>query len=243
MKSSEGAATQTEQDRDYAHEELLEKAWAYAREELFGKAHEAFTRALRLAPTSSEALYGQALCLRKLDKKDEAQSKLEDLRELDPGYARFLVKEALLYIDKEQYHNAIEPFVEAYDKAGEAKDNALRMIVSLRSQLPFQEVERVIEAALRYFPGDPGIRSEYGWLHYTHEQYDEAIEKFDEVLQDKKYELKANKYKDHESALQGKIASLRLQRQFQKAYDLLQDPIELLPDQLRYSKRTWLASF
>ncbi|HEX5885660.1 MAG TPA: tetratricopeptide repeat protein [Pyrinomonadaceae bacterium] len=247
MKTINAAATQVKRDVNRTRDELLEKAWVVLGQDLFSEALEAFTSALGPDPVNSkdatcaEALYGQALCLRKLHKPDEARKRLEVLAMIEPGYSRFFVKEALLYIDKERYDEAIEQFSGAEDS--EARNMLRQLIVSLRTLRP-SVIENVIEAALKVFPGDPGIRSEYGWLRYLDEHYDEAIEKFDDVLGDEKYEdLKAKTFRGYESAIQGKIASLRRKRQFTQARALLEDPLVLLPTHYGIqSELGWLYS-
>jgi len=231
--------TQAEPDPQDLFKELehvLAQAWDYIRHDQFDKAYETFTKAFELVPQSAEdlaerraeALYGQALCLRKLGKPDEAGKKLEDVCVLINSHIPFLVKEVLLYIDKEQYDKAVEPFA---PENGSDVAMLREVLRSIRVQRRSEYIEKVLGAALKLFPHDPGIRSEYGWLKYVEEKYDEALDEFNKVLADKNYEsLKADKFKGYESALQGKIASLRLKRQYQKAHDLLKDATLALPD-------------
>lgn len=231
--------TQAEQGHQHVLEELeqvLAQAWDCVRHDQFEKAYETFGTAFNLATPSpkdlthrrAEALYGQALGLRKLGRRDEARKKLDDVREITPNYAPFLVKEALLYIDKEQHKKAVERFAE---ENGSTVEMLRGMLSSIRDQRPREDIEKVLAAALELFPGDPGIRSEYGWLKFGKEEYDQALEKFDQVLSDKsEASLKAEKYKGYESALQGKIASLRLKRHYEQAHKLLSDTTVIPPD-------------
>lgn len=263
MSGALTGSIETKQDGDNSIEELFEQAWGYVEKELFEPANEAFTKALQRVPANSEAIYGQALYLRKTGKMDEARRKLEDLSAIDPGYTQFLVKEAKSYLPRQHlaetdYYKVIKPFVEvngivqdirddrefrvANGIVAEVREAFVHMIAFLREGRELTEIEPLLDVASGYWPDDAGIRSEYGWLYYFDEKYEQAIEKFDEVLRNNMHgDLKANKYKDLEGAIQGKAASLRLLRKFQKAYEFLEDPIQVLPDHYGIqSELAWL---
>ena len=126
-----------------------------------------------------------------------------------------LGERAQSYIDQGLYQEAIEIFDVANVSVLES------MISSIRLKLPFEVVHTIIGIALEAYPKNASIRSEFGWLYYSNEQYNEAIEVFDKVLRTDQ---------NYAPALQGRIASLRLLRRFPEAHKLLHSVAKRFPE-------------
>lgn len=129
-------------------------------------------------------------------------------------------------VDQGRYQDAVELF----------EVNPLSrlesILTSLRSKLTFVRAKELIETAAKTYPKSPGIQSELGWLYYSNEQYDDALNVFNQSLL-----IQA----DHGSALQGKIATLRLLRRFQDANKMLLETADSFPDHLGIqSERGWV---
>src|SRR5262249_32026296 len=86
----------------------------------------------------------------------------------------------------------------------------------LRGQRRFLEAEKVIGQAESIFPVSLRIRIERGWLLFHQKRYSEALDEFEEVL-------KVDN--GNESALQGRIASLRMRGCFLEADASLKDAL------------------
>src|SRR4051794_23867049 len=177
---------------------------------------EALSNIRKSNSNSLEALYDRASELKKEHDFGEAQKVLDDALKQYPDDSKLLVEQALLYVDQNQHDKALEIYVKRNDSGG-----LLQLIKLLRSQPAFSGDEAKLAEALGDFRHDPVIRGEFGWIFYEHGQYKTAIQIFDEVLQN---------YEHNGIALQGKLASLRLQRRFKEAKKLHREVAEHFPD-------------
>jgi tetratricopeptide (TPR) repeat protein len=204
---------------------LTEQGNNFLNEKRFDEAIESFNDAISLDPANSEAHLGRVSCLRVQGKLNEAQHALKDAHEQGLGGRRFRNEEARLYVDQGKYDDAVGIFDLDH------KEALVSMIKSLRPEHSTQEVEKTIDAALRLY-NDAVIRSKFGWSYYYDGQYAKAVKYFDEALQIDR---------GCESAVQGIIGSLRLERYYERAKEQVQQAIKRFPNNLGIrSELGWL---
>jgi tetratricopeptide (TPR) repeat protein len=183
----------------------------------FEGALEAANRALELESTDEDALYLRVFSLRRLRRYPDAEAALTTALGQYPKAARLLNQRGFLHYDQEQYEQAIQVFEQVL--ALEPKNtHALRgRITSLRQLRQSEAAEKAIADALGKLPGNVAILNERAWLHYDQEQYEQAIQVFEQML--------ALEPKNAD-ALRGRISSLRQLRQFDVAAVQLQQALE-----------------
>src|SRR5207248_1868398 len=85
-------------------------------------------------------------------------------------------------------------------------------IACLRGLRKWDEADATLQRALALHPAALGTLDERGWWYFDQKHYQEAVTAFDRVLKIQP---------DDGGALQGKISSLRLLRQFPQAHALI----------------------
>lgn len=214
---------------------LDERGWIDFYQHQFEGAIQAFDRALAIDPQDAGALQGEIASFRSLRQFDRAQALLDEALAAHPAHAGILAEQVWMRFDQQQYERAIE----ALDRALEASpyDTTLLQgkIAACRLARRFEEAQAAAQQALAHHPESPGIVSESGWLYFAQNQYDRAVEVFDRALElDPRYS----------AALQGKIAALRLSRQFEPAHEWVAKGLERLANRSEIvailSERGWL---
>jgi len=207
-----------------------ELGWLYYLNELYTEALGVFEQALETDQNYGPAIHGKIASLRVLRRFPDALKMLDLVAKRFPEHVGIQSEFGWLYFDQKLYDKGLKIFEEVYEKGDRS---ALKWIIScVRAQRRFPEAEEWILKALRVLPNDVEILNEKGWFHFDQKQYVRALDAFNEALGIDDH---------HEFALQGKIASLRRNRQFQEAQDTLRVASALHPRSTGIlSERGWL---
>jgi tetratricopeptide (TPR) repeat protein len=212
---------------------LEKRGWQFLCQEQYDKAAEVFDEIFKKEANNLAAFQGKIASLRK--KRDfaganELLAKALSAHPKDPG---ILSERAWLFVEQQKYDEAISAFDEVLKVKRSDEGIFLWKISLLRSQRHFEEAKKLIEEAGDIFPGSRRIRNELGWLHFYQLNYDEAIESFEEILQQDP---------NDESALQGQIASFRMKGQYGEATKLANKALSRTSKNPGiYSERGWIS--
>ena len=218
--------------KDYSKNASIrsELGWLYYSNEQYTEAIGAFDQALETDQNYAPAIQGKTASLRLLRRFRDAQKVLDRVAEGFPEHFGIQSELGWLYFDQKLYDEGLRIFEEVYKKGD---SSALKWIVSCaRAQRRFPEAEKWILEALQVLPNDVEILNEKGWFHFDQKHYIRALDAFNEAL---------GIDNQHEFALQGKISSLRRNRQFQEAQETLRVASTLHPRSAGIlSERGWL---
>jgi tetratricopeptide (TPR) repeat protein len=209
-----------------------QEGWDALKAENFAKAIQAFDEVFRLDPKNVAAYQGTTAALRKQGKLAEAESLLAAARADHPKHPGILAERAWLSLARKDYDQAIQAFDARLEEPPDDESLLRWRICLLRACGRLAEAERRVEQAESSFPDNLLIRSEHGWLRFSQKKYDKAIAIFQEILA---------KTPDHDSALQGRVASLRMKGCFKEAARQADDAVSRCPKSPGlYSERAWL---
>lgn len=208
-----------------------ELGWLYYFDGQYDKAVKYFDEVLQTNEDCDSAVQGSIGSLRLLRQYEKAKEQLQQAIKRFPDFHSGIRSElGWLYFDQKLYGEAFKVFKEVYEKGD---TNALVPIIScLRSQRDHTEASKWIQKADGGGRKPIEITAEEGWLRFDQKQYAEAIDTFNEAL---------NIDSHHAFALQGKIASLRLQDRFQEAGELIDLAVKWHPQNTGIlCERGWL---
>ena len=205
--------------------------WHYDQER-YKEAAAAFDEVLQVDPKNEDALQGKISSLRILKNYDEAGQEIEQALRLLPDSVAIRNERGRWHGSQERYKEAAAAFDEVLRIDPKNEDALQRKIKSLRLLEDYNEAGQEIERALRLLPDSVAIRNEHGRWHYEQKRCREAAAAFEEVLQiDPK----------NEDALQGKIASLRVLKNYDEAGREIERALRLFPDSvaIRNQRGRW----
>lgn len=180
----------------------------------YSQAADVFGRAAEIEGISQESLQEiltqRIQSLRLAGLLEEAYAAVAGALQRLPGNKAVIGERAWLSCERKEYDAAVADFVEA------GEEDALKArIISLRGKPKYEERSRLIEAALTKSEQDLQLWVERGWLYFENQrQFENALNTFDHALRIDP---------DHEDALEGKCAMLRMQRKFPEAQAAIQE--------------------
>lgn len=209
------------------------QGWQFLNQKQYDKAVEVFDEIFKKEADNVAAFQGKIASLRKKRDFAAANELLAKALNAHPKHPGILSERAWLFLEQNKYDDAISSFEEVL-QVSRSDEGLFRWTISLlRSQRHFQEADKLIEEASHIFPGNLRIRNERGWLHFYQMQYDEAIETFEQILEEDP---------NDESALQGQIASLRMKGHYAEATKLADKALSRLTKSPGiYSERGWIS--
>jgi tetratricopeptide (TPR) repeat protein len=191
--------------------ELERAAWEAFGQGLWAEALARFHEALQIDSASEGALQGAIAALRKERKFDKASAFLAQALLKRPTSRGILSERVWLEVDQRNYAAAADALDEVLRHPGPAaaQDNTAELLAwkasLLRTTDRFEEASAVIRQALQSFPHSIELLIQLAWLQFYQNRLTEAADTFAQVLKTDP---------ENEAALQGKIATLRLQGQF-----------------------------
>ena len=108
-------------------------------------------------------------------------------------------------MEQRRVHDAIDAFGAVLRRTQKDESLFRWRITLLRGQQRLDEAEKAIEEAKKAFPQSKLLLVERGWLLFYQNQFQEAADTFSDLLK---------LDKNNQEALQGRIASLKLQGQY-----------------------------
>ena len=179
--------------------------WQLLQEKHWGDAALVFGQLLEINRANEGALQGTIACLRKQGSFSEARSRLREALQLHPDSIGILCERAWLDVEQRRYDDAIDAFGAVLRRTQKDESLFRWRITLLRGQQRLDEAEKAIEEAKKAFPQSKLLLVERGWLLFYQNQFQEAADTFSDLLK---------LDKNNQEALQGRIASLRLQGQY-----------------------------
>jgi tetratricopeptide (TPR) repeat protein len=207
-----------------------ELGWLRYSDERYDEALVVFDQILTKRPDHAPALQGKIASLRLLRRFQEAGKLLQDNIKNFPNHLGIQSELGWLLFDQNRYDKAAQVFIKVYEKGD---SSVLIWIIScFRSQRCFQEAQIWIRKAFQLKPDDVEILNEEGCLCFDQKQYENALNKFEDALRIDP---------QHEFALSGKIASLRLLRRYEEAEASLERALNSHPKSSGIlNERGWL---
>lgn len=197
-------------------EELERQGWALVSERQYDAAVARFKTVFARDPKSVAAYQGTIAALRKQQRYKEAETLLAKASAVHPEAAGILAERAWLHVEQNQKAEAIGAFEAAIERMPNDEGLYLWRIYLLRELGKFDACRDAIRAARGVFPSSARLQSEEGWLHFAQHEYHAALEAFSDVLKH---------HPADESALQGRIASLRLLGRYEEARRVADDAL------------------
>jgi tetratricopeptide (TPR) repeat protein len=211
---------------------LEAKGWALLDQNKYDEAIDLFGKIFDRQTDNIAAFQGTIAALRKKRDFSAASTLLAKALGHHPAQVGILSERAWLLLEQKEYDAAIAAF-DAVLKVAPRNQDVLLWKISLLGRLRrFDDAAQWMSVAEKMFPHHRRVCNERGWLHFHQLQQDEAIVVFESVLQE---------YPHDESALQGKIASLRTTARYAEAAELADAALRDLPDSPGiYSERGWI---
>jgi tetratricopeptide (TPR) repeat protein len=214
-------------------QELCEQGAHEARANRLESAETLFSRALDLDPDHEGALYGKAFCLRVSGHHAEAEAVLTQGLARHPGNEDMLAELGVLHFELAEYAEAVAAFQQLVDADPDDVVAATWKVRSLRAARRFEDAEAELGRALHSLSESVDLQMERGLLFIDLDRYPEATAAFDRVL-----ELDES----HGEALVWKIESLRLDRRYESAEQLIRDALAEEPANVELLlQHGWLA--
>jgi len=211
---------------------LERSGWEYLKDGYFDKALEVFSEIYLIDPKNVAAIQGRIACYRKKCDFKTALTLLEEALVIYPDEPGILSEKAWYYLERNEYDQAIKAFNELLKAKKDDPGIFLWQLYLLRRQRNYSEALHLLKEAIALFPGNLSITIEKGWIAFYQSQFEESIQIFNYV---------AEQEPSNESAFQGKIASLRMQRSHSEALDLSNKAtIQFKKSPGIYSERGWI---
>jgi tetratricopeptide (TPR) repeat protein len=195
---------------------IEEKGWKYFKQGQYDQSIKIWNELFHEEAHNIAAFQGNIACLRKKHNFTGAKQLLDKALVLHPSHLGILCEGAWLNVDQNQYDAAIGSFDAILKIDHNNEDILVWKIFLLRDKRRFIEARSLINEASDLFPGSLKIRCELGWLHFYERKYPQAIEQFEAILK-----IDAL----NESAIQGKIATLRSLGRFAEGIQLAESAL------------------
>jgi len=159
----------------------------YLVQKVYGKAIEAFKRAIDLAPSSMKPYTNLARTYSAQGKTDEAIKQIEDRFKESPEAIHLAFLLGLLYEIKNERQKAIA----SYRQVVEEKPGFILAVNNLAFLIAEEggtgkEMDEALELALKAtnrFPDEPHIVDTLGWVYYRRGEYEKAYGQFQKLLE------------------------------------------------------------
>jgi tetratricopeptide (TPR) repeat protein len=205
---SEHAATTPHPDL----KQLEARGWALLEQKKYDAAIKAFDRVFKQQADNIAAFQGKIAALRKKRDFAAAGALLDKALAAHPEHPGILSERAWLFVEQKKYEDAIAAFDGVLKLHPRDENMLLWKIALLRNLRRFDDAAQSISNAEKLFPHSLRLCNERAWLHFHQLQQDQAIAIFDRVLEQHPHD---------DSALQGKIASLRTMARYAEATELV----------------------
>ena len=208
-------------DRPGNSPEMLNQCgWFYFEQKQYDKAIQTFEQILRDVPNDEEAWVGKIVSLRQQTDFPEAAQAIQEALTRLPQNVRILNQQGYLYADQQHHEAALKVFVQVLSIDPINVDAFDSKIKALRSQGKWDEVNKALKEMCDRPGNSPEMLNQCGLLYSSQQQYDKAIQVYEQILKN---------FPNDEEAWVGKIVSLRWQSDFDKAAQAIQDAHERLP--------------
>jgi tetratricopeptide (TPR) repeat protein len=218
-----------------AHPDLKQleaEGWQLLEQKKYDAAIELFDRIFKLQADNLAAFQGEIAALRKKRDFVAASALLAKALVHHRAELGILSERAWIFYEQKKYDDALAAFDELLKLHPRAEDIWLSKIALLRNRRRFDEAGQAISSAEKLFPASLRLRNERGWLHFHQLQQDQALAMFNLVLEQDPHDA---------SALQGKIASLRMLARYAEAAELAAAALRDLSNSPGiYSERGWI---
>ena len=212
---------------------LEDKGWHFLNQKQYDKAVEAFDEIFKKEEANVAAFQGKIAALRKKRDFAAANELLAKALSVHSKHPGILSERAWLFVEQQKYDEAISAFYEVLKVKRSDEDIFLWTIALLRNQRRFEEADKLLKEASQLFLGSLRLRNERGWLHFYQMQYDDAIETFEQILEEDP---------NNESALQGQIASLRKKGYYAEAIKVANKALNHPTKRSGiYGERAWIS--
>lgn len=191
---------------------LEQEGWGSFNARHYDLAIERFDEVLGREPSSEGAHQGRVAALRKKRRFTEASEALDKGLAFHPRSIGLLSERAWLQYEQGRYPEAIQAFDEVLKVDPESDDKIVWKTSLLRALHRYEEAEITLRQARDRMPESVALQTELGWLYFDQRKYEDAADVFIAVLA---------RSKNHELALQGRIASARMTGRVGEAQRLL----------------------
>ena len=196
---------------------LNQRGYLYADQQQYEAALKAFEQGLSIDPINVDAFNGKIKTLRSQGKWDEANQALEKMCDRSGNSPEMLNQCGDLYFNQQQYDKAIEAFEKTLKDVPNDEYAWVGKITALRWQSDFDKAEQAIQEALTQLPRNVNIRNQQAYLYADQQQYEKAIQVFDQTLND---------FSGNEYTWRGKINYLQRMYRFNEAEETAQKALE-----------------
>jgi tetratricopeptide (TPR) repeat protein len=211
---------------------LEAKGWDFLAKEDYDAALTAFARVFQIDPSNVAAFQGTVAVYRKRRDFARAEGLLAKALRLHPDEPGLLAERFWLELARRRYDEALAALDAVLNVYKTDEGLYLWKTSLLRGRRRFDEAEKVIEETRRLFPDSVRARAEHGWLLFSQKRYDESLDAFEGVLRSEAR---------HESALQGRVASLRMKGCYLEARARAKEALKELPESPGlWSESAWL---
>jgi tetratricopeptide (TPR) repeat protein len=198
---------------------LEDRGWELLNDRKWREATAEFDKLLALDRSDEGGLQGRIACHRLLNEYEEANELIVEALKKHPKSVGILCERAWLDYDQKKYDAVIKDF-DAVLRIHKKDPELFSWKISLlRAEHRFEEAERELNEALKLFRNNYSLMIELGWLRFYQNRFEEAAVVFEDILKI---------HADNEIALQGKIACLRMRRDFAAAKSQAEQATERL---------------
>ena len=184
-------------------------------------------------PDNFEVRMGMIVALRKMQKFKDAEALVQESLDLNPNNTDILKERGRIYLDQENFDGSLETYNEVL-KAKNDDEIALQgKIASLRGLKKYDEAENLADKGLKRHPNSTLILNERAWIYFNRKKYNDALRCFNKVLEIRE---------DDQTAIQGKIASLRKNQNYTESEELIAKALDKYPNNPAIAgERAWIC--
>lgn len=212
---------------------VVERAWFAQHRRDWDGAVQRWDEVRRRFPGQIAAYQGGSQALRETGRLEEAEALLAAGIDLFPGDAGLWIDHAALASRRRDWAEAARRWQAVRMRFPDHSASYTGAAQALREERRFEEADAILAEALRRFPRDPGVRSEYGWLAQLAGNLPEAQRRWQEMRE---------RHPEHSVGYTAGAVVLRDQRRFGEAAALLIESIERFPNERApLFEHAWLA--
>ncbi|VVJ22868.1 Uncharacterised protein [Amycolatopsis camponoti] len=186
------------------------------------KALSCFTRAVELDPGDPRHHEWRVTALRRLNRYEEAQTRVAEAIEEFPAFPKLRVEKAMLASDLKRYDDALTAIGEALEILPRHRWALRRKVDVLADAHRYDEAEEATRQAFEHWPGDPEIHVSLAWARHARMRYDDALAAADQALAIEPHDIWAHSVR---------ITILRDAGRFDKAEEAVAEALAVHPDE------------